>query len=248
MIYRRLIRISVFVAFMFLQPLGLVFASSKLTFYTVNFPPYLLKNPDEDGLRGFDVEVVIEAFRRVGTEADVQFLPWKRVISLSKEGRIAGAVSCVRQTEREAFFWFSEPISFSTQTFVYTNRYNGRTLKKVIDAKGLKVLVVAGYSAETELKEAAVSYETAVSDQAAIIRLLERPYDVFYTVREFMEYTARKQGFSDRISFFDISRNPYHLCISKGWPDSEKVRKDFNEGLAEIIADGTYKKIHDKYR
>ncbi len=214
----------------------------------MNFPPYELKIPDEEGLRGFDVEVVIEAFRRVGTKADVQFLPWKRVISLSKKGRIAGAVSCVHQEAREAFFRFSKPISFSTQSFAYTGRYNGRTIKTVEDAKGLKVLVVAGYAAETELKEASVRYETAISDQAAIIRLLERPYDVFYTTREFMEYMARKQGFSDRIRYYDISRLPYHLCISKSWPDSEKVRKDFNKGLAEITADGTYKKIHDKYR
>ncbi len=223
-------------------------ADQKIIFYTVDFPPYEFQNPDSSGLRGFDIDVVIEAFKRMNIDADVDFLPWKRVISSSQTGAIAGAVSCVYTKEREAFYRFSAPISYSTQTFAYTSRYQGPALKTIQDASGLRILVVAGYAAETELKEANIPYETAMSDQAAINRLMQRPYDVFYTVREFMEYSAKKAGFSDKVRFFDITRTPYHLCLSRRWPDSARLLAAFSKGLAQIRADGTYQKIHNKYR
>ncbi|MEP4191840.1 MAG: transporter substrate-binding domain-containing protein, partial [Sneathiella sp.] len=119
-------------------------ADQKITFYTVDFPPYEFENPDSAGLRGFDIEVVIEAFKRMDIDADVDFLPWKRVIASSKAGTIAGAVSCVYTKEREAFYRFSAPISYSTQTFAYTPEYEGPVLKNIKDAEGLRILVVEG--------------------------------------------------------------------------------------------------------
>ncbi len=44
-------------------------------------------NPPENGLRGFDVEVVEAAFARVGITAEMNFIPWSRGKSMTKLGK-----------------------------------------------------------------------------------------------------------------------------------------------------------------
>ncbi|WP_415235278.1 substrate-binding periplasmic protein [Sneathiella sp.] len=223
-------------------------SAEQLVLYAVNYPPYEIEKPGKDGLRGFDVEVIIEAFARSGVDADVAFMPWKRIMLLAEDGQVAGAVSCAYQKKRERHFYFTDPISTSTHSFVHTDRYEGKPLESLEDATGLKVLVVSGYSSEAELKRAGMEYETTNTDNHAISLLLERSYDLFYTTREFMEYQAKKDGYADRIGFFDLRKLQYHLCLSRKWPESEKLVRQFNKGLAEIMADGTYNRIHEKYR
>nr|WP_246201877.1 transporter substrate-binding domain-containing protein [Sneathiella aquimaris] len=223
-------------------------SAEQLVLYAVNYPPYEIEEPEKDGLLGFDVDVVIESFARSGIDAVVSFMPWKRIMLLGEGGEIAGAVSCAYQKKRERYFYFTDPISTSTHSYVYTDRYRGKPLKSVEDADGLKVVVVSGYSSEAELKRAGVNYETTNTDNHAISLLLERSYDLFYSTREFMEYQAKKGGYSDRIGFFDLRKLQYHLCLSRMWPESEKLVRQFNKGLAEIKADGTYDRIHEKYR
>ncbi len=223
-------------------------AAEVLTFYAVDFPPYEFENPKSPNLRGFDVDVILKSFERVGIEAEIEFLPWKRIVSMTKSGEIAGMVSCAKKQDRDVYVHYSKPISGSTHAFVVTNRYKGQPLSRLEDAQGLRVLVVEGYTTEKELLNANVDYDKAMNDQLAITRLLERPYDAFYSTKENIEYMAKEQSFSDKVTIFDIMRIPYHLCIAKKWPNSDILTAKFNEGLAALVKDGTYQTIHDKYR
>lgn len=223
-------------------------ASEVLTFYAVNFPPYEIEHPKRPDLRGFDVEVILAAFKRVSIEAEIEFRPWNRIVSLAKEGRIAGMVSCAWKKERDRYIRFSEPISYATHSFVVKEQYKGKVLRSLEDAIDLRNLVVAGYVTEVELETAKVDFDRAMNDQLAITRLLERPYDTFYASKENIEYLARENSFSDKIRIFEIRKTSYHLCFSKKWPNSDVLTIKFNEGLAALIKDGTYQTIHDKYR
>lgn len=235
----------IFFSLFFLKSSG---AIEALTFYAVDFPPYEFENPKSPDLRGFDIDVIVKSFERVGIVAKIEFLPWKRIVSLTKSGEIAGMVSCAKKQGRETYVHYSNSISGSTHAFIVTNRYKGQPLKTLEDARGLRVLAVAGYTTEKELINANVEYEKAANDQLAIKRLLERPYDTFYSIRENIEYLAKEQSFSDKVTIFDIIHIPYHLCIAKKWPNSDILTTKFNEGLSALIKDGSYKAIHDKYR
>lgn len=222
--------------------------TKRLVFYGVNFPPYEIEFPVYKNRPGFDVEVVTESFKRVGISAEVKFLPWKRLMEMAREGQIAGAVTCTASKLREPYFYFSDTLSFGTRSFAVTSKYRGPEITSLAQARGLDILVVSGYAAESELRDAELPYNAAMSDETAINRLLKRPYDVFYTAREFMQFYSKKMGIAEEFRYFDIAQKSFRLCISKKWPNAKKIKDAFNTGLADVKADGTYEQIHNKYR
>ncbi|MEH6403452.1 MAG: transporter substrate-binding domain-containing protein, partial [Sneathiella sp.] len=207
--------------------------------HAVNYPPYEIENPGQDGLRGFDVEVVIEAFKRVGMSADVEFLPWNRVLSMAKKGTTVAALSCAKSESRDHFFNYSDPISQSTNAFVASTDFKGTDPKHLIDAKGYRIIAVRGYVNELDLKKEKLEYQYAMNDLAALNLLLKRDFDFFYTTIEFIKYVAVDLNVADQLQYFDmqLSKN-YHLCFSRHWPNSEALLAKFNSGLAQVRADG----------
>ncbi len=220
-----------------------------LTIHAVNFPPYEIENPDIDSLLGFDVEVVVAAFKKVGRRAQVEFRPWKRIVAMAKAGTTVAMLSCGKTAGREEYIYYSDPISTATRTYVSSIGYSGNAPKSIEDVEGLKVLVVSGYAAEKELKAIGVNYEPIIDDASALRVLINRDFDVFYTTKEFVQYIAGGLGLSDKLKYFDTGKQLfYHLCFSKEWPGSKTLRDIFNKGLAEIRADGTYDAIHARYQ
>ncbi|WP_419904362.1 substrate-binding periplasmic protein [Kiloniella sp.] len=220
-----------------------------LTIHAVDFPPYEIENPGIDSLLGFDVEVVVEAFSRVGRQAVVDYRPWKRIVAMAKSGTTVAMLSCEKSPGRGEYINFSDPISKATRTYVASADFEGKVPRTMEDAKGMKILVISGYAAEKELKAANINYDPIIDDTSALRILLNRDYDLFYTAREFVEYIADGLKISDKIQYFDTGKQVYfHLCFSRKWVNSLALRDLFNQGLAEIRADGTYDAIHAKYK
>ncbi|MEH6633006.1 MAG: transporter substrate-binding domain-containing protein [Halopseudomonas aestusnigri] len=220
-----------------------------LTIHAVNYPPYEIENPDVDSLLGFDVEVVVAAFDRVGRRARIEFRPWKRIVAMAKAGTTTAMLSCGKSAGREEYIYYSEPISTATRTYAASLDYSYDTPHSIEDAQGQKILVVSGYVSEKELKAAGVDHEPIINDDSALRVLLNRDFDLFFTTKEFIQYVAGGLGLSKKLQYFDTGKQiPYHLCFSKGWPGSSTLRDIFNKGLAEIRADGTYDAIHARYQ
>lgn len=220
-----------------------------LKIHAVDYPPYEIENPNADGLVGFDVEVITEAFRRVGRRVVVEFRPWKRIVAMAKTGTSLAILSCSKNTERDGYIYYSDPISTATRTYVASNLFDAPVPKTIDDVQGLKVTVVGGYGAEKELVSANIKYSPAKDDGTALNILLKRNYDLFYSGREFIQYVAGGMGISDQLQYFDMNKQvSYHLCFSKKWPSSKQLRDLFNVGLAKVRADGNYNVIHDKYK
>lgn len=224
-------------------------ADHSLTIFAVNYPPYEIENPDVNNLQGFDVEVAIEAFRRKGYRATVDFRPWKRIVSMAKSGTALAILSCGKSAGREDYIYYSNPISTATRTYVASIDYKGDIPHSIKDAQGKKIVVVSGYVSEKELIAEGMDFDPIIDDESALRVLQKRGKDFFFTSREFVEYIAGGLGLADQFQYFDTEKQvDYHLCFSKNWPHTEALRNIFNIGLAEIKADGTYDKIHAKYK
>ncbi len=220
-----------------------------LTIQAVDYPPYEIENPGSDGLLGFDVEVVVEAFKRVGMSAKVEFRPWKRSLRMAERGTAVAVLSCAKTEDRDLYLYYSDPISAVTNAYVASKDYSGEEPLTITDGKGLKVVVVGGYSLANDLDKANVAYHPAPDDKSALNILLRRNYDFFYSPREFTEYMAVKLSIADQLQYFEVhGQLNLHLCFSQKWPNSVALHEMFNKGLAEIRADGTYDAIHAKYQ
>lgn len=224
-----------------------VVTAETLTMYAVNFPPYEIDQPT-GGLKGHDVEVFEESFKRVGIDANVEFMPWKRIIAMSKKGRIPGTITCSKNKERERFMHYSDEISLSTWSFIVKANYKGKMLNTLDDARGLKVVAVSGYASAKDLDIAGVVYEASDTDESAMQVLMKRGFDAHYNSKQFIQYLSAKMGYANDVIYFPIKEKKYYVCFAKKWEGSKRLKDKFNEGLKLIKEDGTYDAIHAKYR
>ena len=222
-------------------------AAETVRLVACNFPPYEFEHPVGDK-RGFDVEVVEEAFQREDITAVFEFYPWARTLKMTKDGEATAVFSCSNTQKRREFLIMSEPISFSTRVFLVRKDYKGPPLSSFDDLRGLKVGAVKGYTSCDDLVRHGIKHDISVNDTAALKKLADGRIDVFNTQLEMSQYLSQNLDMRDFFKWFVHFKRNYHLAFSKKWPDAEELVSRFNKGLKSIKEDGTYDRIHNKYR
>ncbi len=61
----------------------------KLEIATIEYPPYYGKDLENGG---FMTEIVVEALKRAGYDAEIKFLPWKHALEGIKAGKHNGMI------------------------------------------------------------------------------------------------------------------------------------------------------------
>lgn len=124
--------VTLIVVGLFFSPVGAL--AEKLVFVTTDWPPYIMS---KDGkLTGLDTEIVLELCKRLGFEADIQKVPWKRALKYVKEG-VADAIFTPRRTEERAEFLYypSEPLHIE-RTAIFAEKGSGMNISRINDLKG----------------------------------------------------------------------------------------------------------------
>ncbi len=224
-----------------------VVKAAPLEILAVNYPPYEFEVP-QNGLKGFDVEVVEEVFRRMDRLTKVTFVPWARAKKMVFEGGGFALLSCGQRKDRDPFLFYSNPISQGTWGYFYRKNFSGALPEDVEGLRGRSIAVVRGYNQHKELDELGIKNYPVGSDKLSIAFLMKNRVEFSYIPMESAKYQARDMGVSDKIAYKSFNAKDFHLCFSRKWPNAEKLRDDFNIQLAEVKASGLYKQIHDKYR
>jgi len=201
-----------------------------------------------NGLRGFDFEVVTAAFERAGRQVRIDFTPWKRAMAEVEAGTAAGILSCAYRAQREDFVFYSDQISTSTDGVFHRSDFPAKEITSAYDLIGENVGAVPGYATHSRLLDIGAK-PFGVPDDLSGIRMLEvGRFDYLYNGRQVTDFLIKQLGFGDRFRFAPLEDKPFFLCISKAYPAADRLLADFNEGLAAVRADGTYGRIHAKYR
>jgi len=230
----------------FITPIGAE-ASDVARITACDYPPYEFEHPDGDK-RGFDVEVVEEAFRRVGLPAVFEFYPWARALQMTKDGEVTALLSCVDTLERRSFLIMSEPISASTRIFLVRKEYDGPSFTSYENLGGLNIGAVKGYVSSGDLTRHGIQHDLSVTDAAALKKLAKGRIDVLNTTLERSQYLIDRLDMKGRFKWFVQFKKDYHLCFSKNRPGVKELIVRFNTVLKSIKEDGTYGRIHNKYR
>ena len=77
-----------------------VAADKRVLIVATDYPPYEFEKPDGYS-KGFDVEVVQEAFLLAGYAASVEIYPWPRCLDMVRQGLATAALTCAKNPERE---------------------------------------------------------------------------------------------------------------------------------------------------
>jgi len=215
---------------------------------TLHWEPYVgrdLKN------YGFTSEIVTEAFRRVGYEVTVTFMPWARVIQEVKRKKYDAAYPAYYSDERARVFALSRPFAQGPLVF-YKRKAAKISFKTLQDLKPYRIGVVRGYVNSPAFDAADyLKKEFTNSDESNLRKLLKGRIDLVVIDKYTAEHLI-KRAIPEGLNQLE-SLEPYlqvkqlYLAVSRRVSGYQQMLEAFNYGLRQITEDGSIKKIMKKH-
>ena len=200
---------------------------------------------DESGkLTGFDVEIAQEVANRLGVEAEFLETQWDAMfagLDAKRFDMVANQVGI--KPERQEKYAFSEP--YITSKAVLITHESNDIVKSFEDIKGLKL----AQSMTTNYADIAKSYGAEIIGVEGFIQAIElinsKRADVTINDKiSFLDYKKKQPNAQVEIVDEKEEASQSGLMFRKG---SETLVKAVNKSLNEMIDDGTYLKISEKW-
>jgi polar amino acid transport system substrate-binding protein len=247
--YCTIVLIIVFVIIGFVGSSLLVCRASAeeiITIATLEYHPWTGKNLK---FNGFVNHVITEAFQRKGYSVKFTYLPWKRGVIETKNGKYAALSYVYFSKDREQEFYLSDPISEEKIVFFHLKSNPIKDWKTLDDLKNYKFGATRGYTYTKEFWQAVESKRINVditdSDKQNFQKLFVGRIDIFPS--------GLVNGYSFLHKEFDVSNSHLityqskplsqttgHLAFTRNRKNSENLRQIFNQGLAELKKEGIY--------
>ncbi|HWA48942.1 MAG TPA: transporter substrate-binding domain-containing protein [Dongiaceae bacterium] len=219
-----------------------------LHFTCNDFPPHKIEHVGSNEQRGFDIDIISEAFRRTGWSIDITYMPWKRALEFSTRDQFDGLCTCSYTPEREATLMFSDEVFAVSVGLFALDPAALAGVTGLADLKGRRVGVVGGYNLEGELETVGAKVSAASTDKRALEMLLHGNVDLLYAYELPTRHFMRTRTLIKTIEYREMRSNPYYMCLNRKSPRSEQAMADFNRALAEMKTDKTMKRILRRYR
>ena len=207
------------------------------------YPPFTFH--DESGeLTGFDVEIAKEVAKRLGVEAEFKETQWDAMfagLDAKRFDMIANQVGI--KPEREEKYAFSNP--YITSTGVLIAHEDNTEIKGFEDLKGKKAAQSMTSNYATMAKENGAEIVGVEGFNQAIELIMSKRADV--TINDnlsFLDFKKAKPDAKVKIVAESEDASKSGLMFRK---DSETLVEAVNGALADMISDGTYDKISNKW-
>jgi polar amino acid transport system substrate-binding protein len=216
---------------------------------SAEFPPYCGEQLESPGVV---VEVIVEAYKRVGYTVEIQYRPWKRALEEAKEGAYDGTFTLWHTTEREQWFLFSESLEVPNQISLLKRKGEDIPFNTLEDLKPYTIGIVRGYANPPEFENATyLQKEEVKEDVFNLKKLLGKRIDLVLIDKGVGMFLMKNQfpESQDAVEWLEppLQVIPQYLGISKKTADSQQKLDDFNLGLKRISEDGTLQKILSSY-
>ncbi|MFP3912390.1 MAG: transporter substrate-binding domain-containing protein [Desulfobacteraceae bacterium] len=212
----------------------------------IDYPPFSMV--DENGRAdGFSVELMREALRAMNREAVFRTGPWALVRSWLEKGEIQALPLVGRTPEREALFDFTFPYMSLHGAIVVRKDNSG--IHDLGDLRGRQVAVMKGDNAEEFLRreERGIEIHTTATFEEALQQLSQGRYDAVVIQRLVALRLLQEMGLVN-LKVLDRPiegfRQDFCFAVREGDRDTLAL---LNEGLAIVMADGAYRRLHAKW-
>ena len=222
----------------------------------VNTPPYAFKDA-QGTIRGLHVDLAQEALGRLDCEARLVEMPWPRAMVELKLGRLDLLPGAANTPDRETFAYFSRPTNGARNVlFIPRTVERKYTLTKLADIIGTDFrLAVQRGSTYGNAYEALLTKPdfnarlTYVYSQESALRMMAAGRAEGYISDELSGlYAIDRLGLGRILQRSKIvtSKDADHIAFSKASNDTAFVKR-FDQALGNMVTDGTYKQILERY-
>lgn len=216
----------------------------KLVLAATEYPPYYSQRLSNGGPVA---ELTVAALRRAGHQVEVRFLPWARALRWGEQGRVDGLLGVWRSPQREASFFYSEPV---VSNRIVLCKLAGREPARFTDFDALhpyRVGVVRGYADPPGLAAAGVQTEPVTEDLQNLRKLLADHIDLALidsrVARHLIDRRLGAAGKAIECIAPPVQEHPQYLVISRKLAHGPAIVAGFNAQLREMQRSGEYKAI-----
>lgn len=222
--------------------------TQKIILVSSEYPPYFGKQLANYG--GLS-EIIVEAYRRVDYEVDIQFYPWVRAIRMATDGDCDGMFALWHTQEREQWAAFSDPLP-SNELGFYKRKADQIHFTTFDELKPYRIGTVRGYANPPAFEQATYLQKVEVTkDIQNLKKLANHRIDLVLIDKGLAAYlleTALPE-YQETLDWLEpaLEITPQYLVISKQTRDYQRKLDDFNRGLAQLIQEGLVDKIRTKH-
>jgi len=229
--------------------------TQEVKIYTEHYPPYNMKSVSGK-LKGSSIDVLDAVFKEMGltqTIKDVKLRSWAKSYRVAQKVKNAMVFSTTRTDSREKFFKWVGPIATATVGVVALKSKN-IVINKISDFNKYKIGVVLDDVGETLLLDAGVDkkYIQYVKGEDAInisfTKMEKNRIDMFAYNINVAFANAKMEGYD--IGKYEIvytlKIGQQYFAFNKDTDDA--IIQKWQNALDAIKKNGTYKKIHNKYK
>ena len=213
-----------------------------------DFSPFTY-NDEAGNMTGIDVDIITEACRRIGYQAQCQFINWEAKDSLLASGSIDCIASCFSMSGRESKYRWAGPYMESRQVVAVSP---GSSIQALADLEGKTIAVRSTTKSESVILD---EVNAAVPDVATVFSFADRAYLV----------PSLLKGYVDAIASHEVSIVQYEkdygvdlrildeplLETGVGFAfdvnDDRGIAEELAAALDQMLADGTMERILGEY-
>jgi L-cystine transport system substrate-binding protein len=200
---------------------------------------------DESGnLTGFDVEISREVAKRLGVEPEFKETQWDAIfagLDAKRFDMIANQVGI--RPDRQEKYSFSDP--YITSSAVLITHKDNEKVKTFEDIKGLNAAQSLTSNYGELAKKHGANLVSVEGFTQSVELLASKRVDVTINDRiSFLDYTKQRPDAPIKVAATSEDASASGLMFRK---DSDSLVAEVNKALKEMIADGTYAKISEKW-
>ncbi|MEW5734299.1 MAG: transporter substrate-binding domain-containing protein [Thermodesulfobacteriota bacterium] len=212
----------------------------------IDYPPFCFVD-SEGRATGFSIELLRAALAAMGKDVTFRTGTWEDVRGWLEHGEVQALPLVGRTPEREHLFDFTFPYMSLHGAIVVRKGTQG--VWSLSDLKGKNVAVMKGDNAEEFLRreDRGFAIHTTLTFKDALRELSEGRYDAVIIQRLVALRLIQESGLTN----LSVVENPIQgfqqdFCFAVKEGDRDTLAF-LNEGLALVMADGTYRHLHSKW-
>lgn len=228
-------------------------------FVTLISPPAEYKEYGK--AKGINVEIVQEVFKRMGHNIKIKFYPWKRALSMAKNGKVDGIIDAAYSKSRANALYYPKTQIYKEQWYAFKRKNSNITIDEDFsNINKIKLGISRGFVYGGKIQRLIdekkfKSIEKVHNNELNINKLIVGRFDIFLGVKSTIFFLSKNLGLKDKIEIvkqtntnndFLLSSSNTYLAFSKKRVNQSLVTH-FSEILKLMIEDGTIDYINKKY-